>query len=116
MNRAEIARMAAVNPSDVTNYLHPDTSRKDYVSPAKRARIAAALETHEAVGMSKAQQVLAYLKSGRTLTPQQSLRWFGLHALSQTVTKLRARGHNIVNINAGKGPHLHAEYKLEDSK
>lgn len=45
--------------------------------------------------MSKTQQALALMRRQWT-SPLDSLRHCGLHALSQAVTKLKARGHNIV--------------------
>jgi len=103
LSQATVARLADVSRADVCNY---EAGRTKYVSAEKQARIEQAKS-----GFSKAQLVLRWLQSGRTLTPLESLRMFGLHSLSQTITKLRARGHDIRNIGPG-GPHDYAVYEL----
>ena len=46
---------------------------------------------------SKIDKALVLMKQ-RPISPLDSLRLIGLHSLSQTVTKLKKRGHNIVSI------------------
>lgn len=112
MHTQTIAELANVHPSDVSNYrawVNGDDSRLRYVSPEKRERISKVIKT------PKAQLVLMHLQSGQTLTPLESLRLYGLHSLSQTITKLRKRGHDIRNVGDG-GPHDYAVYKLHEAK
>ena len=45
--------------------------------------------------MSHCQQVLAYLKTGRELTPIDALDRFGTFRLGARIYDLKARGHNI---------------------
>jgi hypothetical protein len=98
-----IAIAAGVNRSDVCNY---EAGRLEYVSKAKQIAIEQAK-----TGLSKAQLVLRHLQSGRTITPLESLKLYGLHSLSQTVTRLRKQGHDIRNIGPG-GPHDYGVYAL----
>jgi len=89
MQQIMIAKLAGVNQADVSNN---EYGRGRFVSAEKKRKI-------EAVkAMSKTQAVLVWLSRGNTLTPIESLNWFGLHALSQTITKLRRRGHDIRNL------------------
>lgn len=107
-----IAELAGVSRPDVSNYM---ADRQKFVSPEKRRRIQSVIERGQRI--SKTQMVLDWLKTGNTITPQQSLAWFGLHALSQTVTKLRMRGYDIQNIaGRGRDGHNFAIYKMEESK
>lgn len=110
MKRTDIARVAGVNRSDVSNYFHSKDRREKYVSEEKQRRIETA---SEAIKVSKAAVALAYLKAGHTLTPLQSLSWFGLHSLSQQVTKWQRRGIDVRNIvpEANKFQ-THAIYRL----
>ena len=103
LSQATVARLADVSRADVSNY---EAGRITFVTTEKRARIKQVRS-----GLSKAQLVLRWLESGRTLTPLESLRMFRLHSLSQTIAKLKARGHDIRNIGPG-GPHDYAVYKL----
>lgn len=109
-----IAELAGVSRPDVSNYL---SGRERYVTAEKQHRIESVIRCGRTV--SKTQMVLDWLLGGNTLTPNQSLAWFGLHALSQTVTKLRMRGYDIRNIaGRGRDGHQFAIYKLfmEESK
>ncbi len=106
MNQQILAYLADVRQGDISNY---DAGRLRYVSEDKRARI------DEVRQLSKAQLVLRFLQSGKTLTPQESLRYFGLHALSQTITRLKRQGHPIKNIGS-KGPHDYAIYQLQENE
>lgn len=45
--------------------------------------------------MTQTQRILAYLKSGRTLTPIQALRKFKTFRLAARVAEIRQLGHNV---------------------
>lgn len=110
MKRADIARAADVNRSDVSNYFHSKERREKYVSEEKQRRIEAAAES---LKFSKAEMALHWLQRGNTLTPIQSLSWFGLHSLSQQVTKWQRRGIDVRNIvPEAEKFHTHAIYAL----
>jgi AcrR family transcriptional regulator len=86
MTNNQIARAAGVNRSDVTNYFaaeNGDESRIKFVSGDKRAKIAAA------IGLTKAELVRRHLLAGKTITPLESWKLYGLHALGQTITRLK---------------------------
>ena len=102
MKQAKIAELAKVSQADVSRYI----SGKAMSSAAKTEAIFLVLNK------SKAGMVLNYLSmAGRTITMQESLSWFGLASLSQTVTRLRKQGHDIRNIGPG-GPHDYGVYAL----
>lgn len=44
---------------------------------------------------SQERQILAYLKSGKTLTPREALAFFDCFRLGSRIFDLRAKGHNI---------------------
>ena len=61
-------------------------------------------------------QVLAHLKSGKTLSQAEAIQHFDCFRLSAVVERLRKQGHDIVthgepNLN-GKG--THARYELKE--
>jgi len=61
-------------------------------------------------------QVLAHLKSGKTLSQAEAIQHFDCFRLSAVVERLRKQGYGIVthvepNVN-GKG--THARYELEE--
>lgn len=41
-------------------------------------------------------QILAYLKTGRSITPLDALEWFGCFRLGARIYDLKQDGHNIV--------------------
>jgi len=84
-----IADLAGVRQADVSLYLQGYTQR---VGVGKCQRI------YEVLQLPKAQMVLRHLQSGRTLTPLESWKLYGLHALSQTITRLR-KVYDIRNIS-----------------
>lgn len=88
VRQSVIAYHANVTQPDVANFL---AGRMEYVKPEKRERIAQALK------LTKAELVRRHLLSGRTITPLESLKLYGLHALSQTITRLRRQGYDIRN-------------------
>lgn len=47
--------------------------------------------------MNQCDEILMYLRDGRTLTVLEAIQRFGVYALSQRVTDLKAQGHNIVS-------------------
>jgi hypothetical protein len=102
MQHRKLAELAGVSEQDVSNLAH---GRENYLSSEKEARIRIFLS------MSKIDLALYWLSKGNTLTPIQSLEWFHLHSLSQTITKLRNKGYDIRNISK-HGPHDYAIYKL----
>jgi hypothetical protein len=48
--------------------------------------------------MTKQQKILEYLQSGRSLTPRDAVQLFQCYCLSQTVTALKKKGHNIIAV------------------
>ena len=102
--QAEIAREAGVLPSDVCNY---QKDRKKYVSPEKQRRIENAITKPP----SQRKRILAYLKTGRTLTVHESIEKFGCERLAGRIHELR-KTYNIPNIAPHGKPAL---YKLEES-
>lgn len=45
--------------------------------------------------MSQQDEILEYLKTGKTLTPLEALNMFGTLRLSALIFNLKAEGHNI---------------------
>lgn len=41
-------------------------------------------------------QILAHLKTGRSITPLDALEWFGCFRLGARIYDLKQEGHNIV--------------------
>lgn len=85
MNQTVIAEHANVAQPDVANFIagQSDPERMKFVTPEKRERIAQALK------LTKAELVRRHLLSGKTITPLESLRLYGLHALEQTISRLK---------------------------
>jgi transcriptional regulator with XRE-family HTH domain len=92
INQSIIAEHANVTQPDIANYL---AGRLNYVTEEKQQRIRQALK------LTKAELVRRHLLSGKTITPLESLKLYGLHALSQQVTKWRARRIDVRNIVPG---------------
>jgi len=101
MRQQTLAQLANVPQTYVSRYLRNENIPHD-----------ATERINEILSKSKAGLVVTWLSHpGNTITPRQSLDWFGLHSLSQTITKLRKQGHDIRNVGQG-GPHDYAVYKL----
>ena len=62
---------------------------------------------------SQKEQILAYLRTGGTLTPLESLSMFGCLALSQRVTDLKREGYQIEStlVDVGQGKRV-ARYSI----
>ena len=56
------------------------------------------------------QQILDYLKSGKTLTPLVALEKFGCFRLSARIFNLREEGHAIITKNVTRKGKTFAEY------
>ena len=96
-----IADLAGVRQADVSLYMYGNYGR---IGRAKFERI------QEIIDLPKAQLVLRHLQKGWTLTPLQSLQLYGLHSLSQTITRLKGAGHDIRNL-AEQPNQTYATYK-----
>ena len=64
--------------------------------------------------LSQRQAVLAWLETGRTLTPMQALYEFGCFRLGARVEELRRQGWNVVTemVEVGRGKRV-ASYRLQ---
>lgn len=62
--------------------------------------------------MSQTESILNHLRSGKTLTPLESLELYGCFRLSGRIMELRQEGYNIVNEWETKGRKKYARYKL----
>jgi hypothetical protein len=66
--------------------------------------------------MSQASELLAHLKQGHSITPKESLDFFGIYRLSARILELREAGHNIVTkkktVKTRHGSATIAEYHL----
>lgn len=62
--------------------------------------------------MSQAEQILAYLITGATLTPLDALQRFGCLALHSRAAELRRRGHNVRCTIRQQGTKRWGEYSL----
>ena len=58
------------------------------------------------------QQILEYLKSGKTITPLTALKKFGCFRLSARIFNLRQEGNPIVTENVTRKGKTFAEYSL----
>ena len=58
------------------------------------------------------QQILDYLKSGKTITPLTALKKFGCFRLSARILNLRQQGHAIITENVTRKGKTFAEYSL----
>lgn len=63
--------------------------------------------------MTQADEILAWLKAGNTLTPLEALNKFGCMRLSGRIFDLRAAGHDIQSetVEVGEGKHV-ARYSM----
>ena len=62
--------------------------------------------------MSQTMQVLAYLKTGKSLTPLQALRRWGIFRLAARVCDLRDGGYDVRCSIVRRGGKRYAEYRL----
>jgi hypothetical protein len=63
---------------------------------------------------SKTQQILEYMKTGKSLTQPQAAKLFNAWRLSDIIFKLRHRGHSFDVTLKGKSGY--AEYRYRDQK
>jgi len=63
---------------------------------------------------SKTQQILEYMKAGKSLTQPQAAKLFNAWRLSDIIFKLRHRGHSFDVTLKGKSGY--AEYRYRDQK
>ncbi len=63
--------------------------------------------------LSQRQAVLAWLETGKTLTPMQALYEFGCFRLGARVEELRRQGWNVITdmVEVGNGKRV-AQYRL----
>ena len=47
---------------------------------------------------SQTQQILAHMKTGKTITPLQAFQWFGCMRLAARIRDLRDDGHDIAAV------------------
>ena len=64
--------------------------------------------------MSQADDILAYLKTGATLTPLEALSRFGCLRLAPRCLELREAGYRIETTIRRNGRKYFAEYRLTD--
>lgn len=64
---------------------------------------------------SQNEEILAWLQSGRSITPLEALEKFGCFRLGGRIHELRAAGHPIVTDMVTKNGKHFAEYRLEKS-
>ena len=62
---------------------------------------------------SQNERILAYLQSGKTLTPLQALDRFNCLRLGGRIFNLRGMGYNIKTTFVHRGEKTFASYKLE---
>ena len=62
--------------------------------------------------LTQNQQILEYLKSGKTLTPIIALEKFGCFRLSARIFNLREEGNAIITKNITRKGKTFAEYSL----
>lgn len=65
---------------------------------------------------SQNDRILAYLKSGKSLTQKDAVELFNCYRLSARIADLRKDGHAIRTDNVFKGSIHYAKYRLEDEK
>jgi helix-turn-helix protein len=61
---------------------------------------------------SKTSKLLKLLQTGKTVTPLQAWVKFGLYRVSDSVMKLRRRGHDIETVPVKKGKVTYGMYKM----
>ena len=64
--------------------------------------------------MSQSDEILAYLKTGATLTPLEALSRFGCLRLAARKRELCEAGYRIETTIRRNGRKYHAEYRLTD--
>ena len=69
--------------------------------------------------MSQKKQILAFMQTGKSITPMEAWELFGCYRLSARVSDLRAEGHNIVTTlkegtNRNGEPIRYASYSLRN--
>ena len=62
------------------------------------------------------EQILDYLKSGKSITPLEALEFFQCFRLSARIFDLRSDGHNIITKNITNDKKTYAEYHLLGKK
>ena len=62
--------------------------------------------------LTQNQQILEYLKSGKTITPLIALKKFGCFRLSARIFNLKEQGHAIITENVTRKGKTFAEYSL----
>ena len=62
--------------------------------------------------LTQNQQILDYLKSGKTITPLTALKKFGCFRLSARIFNLREQGNAIITNNITRKGKTFAEYSL----
>lgn len=62
---------------------------------------------------SQSQQILAYLKKGKSLTAIEALDKFGCFRLAARINDLKHQGHNIKSIMVSKDGKRFAKYIME---
>ena len=63
--------------------------------------------------MSQNDKILAHLKTGKTINPQQALKKFGCMRLASRINNLKHKGHKIKSVMVYKGNVKYAMYMLE---
>ena len=65
--------------------------------------------------MTQRNDILAYLQSGRSLTPRDAYNYFGCLRLAARIHDLKAEGYDIEarTLDIGKGKHV-ASYSLKE--
>lgn len=61
---------------------------------------------------SQEQRILAYLKSGRSLTPMAALKLFSCFRLAARIAEIRKK-HNVINLWEERDGKKFARYKLK---
>ncbi len=62
------------------------------------------------------EQILDYLKSGKSITPLEALEFFQCFRLSARIFDLRSDGHNIITKNITNDKKTYAQYHLLGKK
>lgn len=62
--------------------------------------------------MTQAQEILAHMQAGKSITPLEALRLYGCMRLGARVWELKADGWKIKTTMVGKGKKHFASYRL----
>lgn len=65
---------------------------------------------------TQCEQILAYLRRGKTLTSIDALNEIGCFRLAARVKDLRDQGHDVVTIRESQGEKTFARYMLRSAK